>query len=130
MFSTCLVGFCLSLVGMMSPHFLLLLLLCSPVFLVSLPNQSSIVHPSFFPLRWFTTEILEALSAEQTEALAANLNERCKNLQFDEGLTKGAAVFVPKEIDRSTTLRLVQASRMSDNIEKTGGLFLIHDGKD
>ena len=43
-FLTCLVGFCLSLVSMMRPHFLLLLLLSSPVFLASLPHQSSLIR--------------------------------------------------------------------------------------
>ena len=44
-----------------------------------------------------TAEIPEALSEKQKGALAENLNERCKNRQFDEGLTKGAAVLLPQK---------------------------------
>ena len=46
-----------------------------------------------------TAAILEeALSAEHTEALAENLNERCKNLQFEEGLNRsGSGSPHPKE---------------------------------
>ena len=50
-----------------------------------------------------TAEILEAQSGKQTEALAENLNQRCKNLQFEDSLTKAAAVLFFTEIGWNTT---------------------------
>ena len=38
-----------------------------------------------------TVEILEALSPAQIQALAENVNERCRTFQFDEGITNAAA---------------------------------------
>ena len=59
-----------------------------------------------------------------------NLNDRCKDLQFDEGLTKAAAILLPKETG-AQHLDKIQPYRMSDNDEKTGGVFVADDtGKD
>ena len=44
--------------------------------------------------------IMEALSEIQKEAFAENMNERCKNLQFDEGLTNAAAEIGALHLDK------------------------------
>ena len=51
------------------------------------------------------------------------MNERCKNLQFDEGLTKAAAILLPKEIGA----KHVQTNRVSDYDEETVGVPLADD---
>ena len=70
------------------------------------------------------------MSEKQKEALAENLNERCKNLQFDEGLTKAIAVLAPKDTG-APHLDRFQADSMSDYDEEIDGLPVDDDtGKD
>ena len=70
------------------------------------------------------------MSEKQKEALAEKLNERCKNLQLDEGLTKAIAVLPPKDTG-APHLDRFQADRMSDYDEEIDGLPVDDDtGKD
>ena len=68
-----------------------------------------------------TAQMLEAMSAEQTEAIAENLNARCKSHKRGQQYSSQG--------NRSTTFRQVWANRMSDNNAKTGGLLVVKDNE-
>ena len=76
-----------------------------------------------------TAEILDALSEKQEEALAENLNERCKNLQFDESLTKAAAILLPEEMGAQHLDRFIPIACLTMMRKLVGYLRLMTLGK-
>ena len=74
-----------------------------------------------------TAEMLEVMPAEQTEALAENLNERCSNFHFDEGLTKAAAALISKKTGAQRLDGFRPIACLTTMRKKLGGVSLVND---